>query len=82
MLLEEANMKNYNVLSAQGITDIDMLETNGGPVKYAGTPKINSWMIQKVYKDNLESGMSREEANIRRVEAQKTVKYVKQQRGY
>ena len=75
-------MKDYNVLSAQGITDEEMLKTNGGPAKFAGTSRVNTWMIQKVFRDNLEAGMSREEANVRRVEAQKTVKYVKELRGY
>ena len=74
--------KDYNVLSAQGISDVEMLEANEGPVKYAGTPRVNTFMVQKTYKDNISAGMSREEANTRRVEAQKLVKSVKDQRGY
>ncbi len=84
MLLEEANMayKDYNVMSAQGISDKEMLESHGGPANYAGTPKVNTFMIHKAYKDNLDAGMDKKEANTRRVEAQKTVKFIKEQRGY
>jgi len=75
-------MKNYNVMSHQGMTDKDMLAANGGPEKYAGTPKVNTFMINKVFRDNLAAGMSRNEANARRVEAQKLVKATKNWRGY
>ena len=74
--------KDYNILSAQGISDKEMLELNGGPASYAGTPKVNTYMVQKVYKENLATGMDKKEANARRVEAQKTVKLVKEMRGY
>ena len=74
--------KDYNVSSAQGISDKEMLEANGGPMKFAGTPKVNTYMINKVYKDNLDAGMGKREANLRRVEAQKLVKEIRLQRGY
>lgn len=74
--------RDHNVLSAQGISDVEMLETNGGPAKYAGTPQVNTFMIQKTYRDNIDSGMGRREANIRKIEAQKLVKSVKDRRGY
>ncbi len=59
-----------------------MLKAHSGPANYAGTPKVNSFMIMKAYKDNVASGMNRREANVRRIEAQKLVKNVKEQRGY
>lgn len=74
--------KDYNVMSAQGMTDAEILEANGGPANYAGTPKVNTFMVNKVFNDNLKAGMSRNEANVRRVEAQKLVKNVKEWRGY
>jgi hypothetical protein len=74
--------RDYNVMSAQGITDVEMLEANGGPEKYAGTTKVNTFMVNKVYKDNLEAGMPSKEANVRRIEAQRLVKEVKGWRGY
>jgi len=74
--------KDFNVSSAQGISDKEMLEANGGPMKFAGTPKVNTFMINKVYKENLEAGMDKREANMRRVEAQKLVKEIKLERGY
>ena len=74
--------RDYNVMSAQEITDVEMLKANGGPEKYAGTPKINTFMVNKVYKDNLKAGMSSKEANVRRTEAQRLVKEVKGWRGY
>jgi len=84
MLLEEANMayKDYNVMSGQGISDVEMLEAHDGPANFAGTPKVNTYMVNKTFKDNLASGMDKREANIRRVEAQKVVKAIKDQRGY
>lgn len=69
-------------MSAQGMTDTEMLEVNGGPAKFAGTPKVNTFMINKVFKDNLAAGMSKNEANVRRVAAQKLVKDTKEWRGY
>ena len=69
-------------MSAQGMTDAEILEANGGPANYAGTPKVNTFMVHKVFNDNLKAGMSRNEANVRRVEAQKLVKNVKEWRGY
>ena len=74
--------RDYNVMSAQGITDVEMFKANGGPENYAGTPKINTFMVNKVYKDNLKAGMSSKEANVRRIEAQRLVKEVKGWRGY
>ena len=74
--------RDYNVMSAQGITDVEMLKANDGPEKYAGTPKVNTFMVNKVYKDNLKAGMSSKEANVRRAEAQRLVKEVKGWRGY
>ena len=74
--------RDYNVMSAQVITDVEMFKANGGPEKYAGTPKINTFMVNKVYKDNLKAGMSSKEANVRRIEAQRLVKEVKGWRGY
>ena len=47
-----------------------------------GTPKVNTFMVNKVYKDNLKAGMSSKEANVRRIEAQRRVKEVKGWRGY
>tara|TARA_R110002167_G_scaffold146738_1_gene338302 strand:- start:1398 stop:1631 length:234 start_codon:yes stop_codon:yes gene_type:complete len=74
--------KDYNVMSAQGITDVEMLKENGGSEKFAGTPRVNTFMVNKVYKDNLKAGMSSKEANVRRIEAQRLVKEVKEWRGY
>ncbi len=82
MLLEEVNMKDYNVMSHQGMTDKELLAANGGPEKFAGTPKVNMFMVNKVYQDNLKAGMSKKEANIRKLEAQKLVKATKEWRGY
>ena len=74
--------KDYNVMSAQGMTDVELLKANGGPEKFAGTPKVNTFMVNKVYQDNLKAGMSSSEANVRRIEAQKLVKATKEWRGY
>jgi|TARA_B110000211_G_C13803884_1_gene431806 hypothetical protein len=82
MLFAEVKMKDYNVMSHQGITDKEMLLANGGPEKFAGTSKVNTFMVNKVYHENIESGMPKKEANIRRVEAQKLVKATKEWRGY
>lgn len=74
--------KDYNIMSAQGISDVEMLEAHGGPAKYAGTPKVNTYMINKTYEDNLAAGMDKREANMRKVKAQKVVKAIKDERGY
>lgn len=74
--------KDYNVMSAQGMTDVELLKANGGPEKFAGTSKVNTFMVNKVYQDNLKAGMSKAEANVRKVEAQKLVKATKEWRGY
>ena len=55
---------------------------NGGPEKFAGTPKVNTFMVNKVYHDNLKAGMPKAEANVRKIEAQKLVKATKDWRGY
>ena len=42
--------KDHNILAHKGYTDEYMLKEAGGPMKLAGTPKINSWMINNEYK--------------------------------
>ena len=45
MAINKSTYKDYNVLSAMGITDLDLLKEHSGPEKYAGTPMCNTWMI-------------------------------------
>ena len=46
--------KDYNIMSEQGIKDIDLIEEFGLDPALAGSPEINNAMIQKVYDDNVE----------------------------
>jgi len=74
--------KDYNILSHQGYTDEYVLEQAGGPMKLAGTPSCNTWMINNEYKLNKEAGIPIEECNELRSMAQKTVSDIKRSRGY
>ncbi len=90
-------VKDYNVMSEYGVKDTDYLEM-GLPEELVGTSKINDWMIDKVYEDNLrneteanlKAGMDSKEAIKRATqaakegknEAKRNVFMVQQARGY
>jgi hypothetical protein len=74
--------KDHNILAHKGYTDEYMLRECGGPMKLAGTPKINPWMINNEYRLNRKSGIPIKECNELKSQAQRTVAEVKRQRGY
>ena len=74
--------KDHNILAHKGYTDEYMLKEAGGPMKLAGTPRINSWMINNEYRLNKQSGTPIQECNELRAKAQRTEAEVKRQRGY
>ena len=74
--------KDHNILAHKGYTDEYMLKEAGGPMKLAGTPRINSWMINNEYKENKKAGISIEECNKLKTMAQQTVAQVRRERGY
>ena len=55
--------KDYNILSHKGYTDEYMLKESGGPEKLAGTPRVNSWMVNNEYRLNKKAGIPIEECN-------------------
>jgi len=91
-------MKDYNIMSLEGITDQDYVDSFGVPQELANTPKINDWMINDTYEKNLtmeyeaalKSGRSEDEAKRwankvainGRNESRKLLKKVKKLRGY
>lgn len=74
--------KDYNILSHKGYTDEYMLKECGGPAKLAGTPRINSWMINNEYRENKKSGIPIDKCNALRSMAQQNVAQMKKERGY
>ena len=74
--------KDHNILAHKGYTDEYMLKEAGGPMKLAGTPRINSWMINNEYNENKKAGISIEECNKLKTMAQQTVAQVRRERGY
>ena len=48
-------MKDYNMMSETGMTDMEFAEAFGMPEHLVGTPEMNNWMIDKVYTDNVEA---------------------------
>jgi hypothetical protein len=74
--------KDHNILSHMGITDLELLKEHGGPEKYAGTPKCNTWMINNEYKENLKAGITVKECNALRNQAQRTVSDIRKARGW
>jgi len=90
--------KDYNVMSEYGVKDTDYCKEFGMPEDICGTPKVNDWLIEKVYTDNrtaeldanLKAGMETKEAtklaeqvaSEGRQEAKRNVFMVKQARGY
>tara|TARA_R110002072_G_scaffold88192_3_gene198619 strand:+ start:5313 stop:5561 length:249 start_codon:yes stop_codon:yes gene_type:complete len=82
MAINKDVYKDHNILAHKGYTDEYMLKDSGGPAKLAGTPRVNSWMINNEFRENKKSGMSIKECNELRSAAQRTVAEVKRQRGY
>jgi hypothetical protein len=74
--------KDHNILAHKGYTDEYMLKECGGPAKLAGTPRINSWMINNEYKQNKEAGIPIDRCNALRSMAQQNVAQIKRERGY
>ena len=74
--------KDYNILSHKGYTDEYMLKEAKGPMKLAGTPRVNSWMINNEYRLNKKAGIPIEECNQLRSQAQQNVAQMKKERGY
>ena len=52
-------MKNYNVLSDQGVTDIDLVETLKLDPQLAGTPEINDAAYQRMFDMNVKGFMAK-----------------------
>ena len=82
MAVNRGIIKDHNILSAQGITDLELLKEHGGPEKYAGTNKCNTWMINNEYKENLKVGTPVKECNALRSQAQQTLADIRRARGY
>jgi hypothetical protein len=82
MATNKGEYKDHNILSAMGITDIELLREHGGPEKYAGTNKCNTWMINNEYKENLAAGIPVKECNALKRDAQKTLAEVRFMRGF
>jgi hypothetical protein len=82
MAVNRGIIKDHNILSAQGITDLELLKTHGGPEKYAGTPMCNTWMINNEYRENIKAGVPVRECNRLKNDAQRTVAEVKRMRGW
>ena len=82
MAINKSTYKDYNVLSAMGITDSDLLKEHSDPEKYAGTPMCNTWMINNEYKENQKAGIPIKECNQLKNQAQRTVAEVRRMRGY
>jgi hypothetical protein len=74
--------RDHNILSHMGITDLELLREHGGPEKYAGTNKCNTWMINNEYKENLKAGTPVKECNALRNQAQQTLADIRRARGY
>ena len=74
--------KDHNILAHKGYTDKYMLKECGGPEKIAGTPRVNSWMINNEHRLNKKAGIPIKECNRLRTMAQQTVAQVKRERGY
>ena len=74
--------KDHNILAHKGYTDEYMLKECGGPLKLAGTPGCNTWMINNEYRENKKAGIPIKECNVLRSVAQQTVAKVKRERGY
>ena len=82
MAINKGVYKDHNILAHKGYTDEYMLKEAGGPMKLAGTPRVNSWMVNNEHRLNKKAGIPIEECNQLRSQAQQTVAQVKRQRGY
>ena len=54
-------MKDYNIMSEYGTKDQDFVDEFGMPQEFVGTPRVNEYMIDKMYEDNIRAET---EANI------------------
>jgi len=88
----------YNILSEFGTTDQEYVNDHGAPQDLVGTPKINDWMVEKMYTQNIEAeyeaaintGASKQEAMSRakkiaekgKASARGMIADVRKRRGY
>ena len=90
--------RDHNIMSIHGVKDSDYCEQYGVPESLCGTPKIKDYMIDKIYRENieaetkanLEAGMEPGEAmslatklaKDGMIQAKKNLRNVTAQRGY
>ena len=65
--------RNYNILALRGadVDDMEYVEMFGLNPDLAYTPQLNTAMLDKVYKENLEFGMDEARAKKLRMSAEK-----------
>jgi len=96
--MAEKKLRDYNIMSTDGVTDQEYVELFGVPNEIANTPKINNWLIEDTYNKNLDleykkaikQGRTDKEAqsfaakvaNKGRKEARSNVQKVTKSRGY
>ena len=63
------------------IDDMEVVEANQLPPNVAYTPEINTIMIQKMYDENIEAGVPKDEAMELRAHSEKTIKHLLAKKG-
>lgn len=69
-------------MSEHGVKDSDFVSQYGMPEEFAGTPKVNDFMVNKAYEDNvsaemqlnLDAGMDNKEATAKATSTAKKVR--------
>ena len=75
--------QSYNIMALRGakIDDMEVVEANQLPPNVAYTPEINTIMVQKMYDENIEAGVPKDEAMELRTHSEKTIKHLLAKKG-
>jgi hypothetical protein len=72
---------NYLALRGAGIKDEEYVEKYNLDPEIANTPKINDAMLDIVYKENIDAGITEEKAKENRTKAERDIKIMLAKKG-
>ncbi len=75
--------KNYNIMALRGakVDDMEYVELFSLQPDLAYTPQINTAMLDMTYKQNIEAGVSEEEAMKNRKDSERNIKHLLAKKG-
>ena len=73
---QDTSSRNYNIIALRGgsVSDQEYVETFGLDPALAGSPELNTAMLNRVYQENIEAGVDEKQAMQNKMNADKDIK--------